>query len=305
MNVLVAEDDPVTLRLLEATLQKWGYEVITARSGKEAEEAVLRKGVRLLICDWMLPGVSGTELCRRLRSAEAGRFVYIIILSARDRKEDLIEGLKAGADDYLTKPFDRQELEVRLRAGQRLIDLQQDLLATQERLTQMATHDGLTGLWNHQAILEALERESARHVREQKPFAVAMADLDRFKLVNDTWGHPVGDTVLAEVAARMTSCIRPYDALGRYGGEEFLLVLPGCDGESAFKIAQRVQLAVSDRSIATSAGPISLTISVGVASTADLPSASGTDLVKGADTALYDAKRQGRNCVLRAASQPA
>jgi PleD family two-component response regulator len=173
--------------------------------------------------------MSGTELCRRIRSAEGGRFVYIIILSARDRREDLVEGLKAGADDYLTKPFDRQELEVRVRAGQRLLDLQQDLLATQERLTEMATHDGLTGLWNHQAILETLERECARHVREQRPLGVAMADLDRFKLVNDTWGHPVGDTVLAEVSNTMTGCLRPYDALGRYGGEEFLIVLPGCD----------------------------------------------------------------------------
>jgi diguanylate cyclase (GGDEF)-like protein len=305
MNVLVAEDDPVTLRMLEATLQKWGYEVIRVRSGREAEEIVLRKGVRLLICDWMLPEMSGTELCRRIRSAEGGRFVYIIILSARDRREDLVEGLRAGADDYLTKPFDRQELEVRVRAGQRLLDLQQDLLATQERLTEMATHDGLTGLWNHQAILETLERECARHVREQKPLGVAMADLDRFKLVNDTWGHPVGDTVLAEVSNTMTGCLRPYDALGRYGGEEFLIVLPGCDGESTFKIAQRIQLSVSDRSIVSSAGPISLTMSVGTASTSDLPSASGADLIKGADTALYEAKRQGRNCVVRATQEPA
>jgi diguanylate cyclase (GGDEF)-like protein len=305
MNVLVAEDDPVTCRMLEATLKKWGYEVICVRTGAEAEQALLAGQARLAICDWMLPEVSGPELCRRLRHAEKGRLVYIIILSARDSKEDLVEGLRAGADDYLTKPFDRQELEVRVRAGQRLLDLQQDLLATQERLTLMATHDGLTGLWNHQAILEALERESARHLREKNAVAVGMADLDRFKQVNDTFGHPAGDSVLAEVAARMTNVLRPYDWLGRYGGEEFMMVLPGCDGESAFKIAQRMQLAISDRSVATVGGPVSLTVSVGVASTSDIPITSAADLVRAADMALYEAKREGRNCVVRAsASQP-
>jgi len=302
MKVLVAEDDPVTLRLLEATLRKWGYDVIGVRTGKEAEEVLLGKGARLAICDWMLPEISGPELCRRIRRAEGGSFIYIIILSARDRKEDLLEGLRAGADDYLTKPFDRQELEVRIRAGQRLLDLQQDLLGTQEKLTQMATHDGLTGLWNHQAILEALEREFARHIREHAPLAVAMADLDRFKQVNDTLGHLVGDAVLAEVAARMSSMIRPYDTLARYGGEEFLLLLPGCDGESAYRIAQRMKLAVSDRTITTSGGPVSLTVSIGVASTSDLPAASAPDLIRAADAAVYEAKREGRNCVARASA---
>ncbi|KPK65192.1 MAG: hypothetical protein AMK73_03695 [Planctomycetes bacterium SM23_32] len=301
MKVLVAEDDPVTRRLLEATLQKWGYEVASVRSGREAEEALRKGEARLAICDWMLPEVSGPELCRRIRSAEGGALVYIIILSARDSREDLVEGLRAGADDYVIKPFDRQELEVRVRAGQRVLDLQQDLLDAQERLRQMATHDGLTGLWNHQGILEALEREFNRHVREQSSIGVAMLDVDRFKQVNDTHGHQVGDTVLAELAGRMEQAVRPYDTLGRYGGEEFLLILPGCDGESAAKIAERVRTAVSDRSVATTGGPVSVTASIGVAASSDLAAASAADLVRAADTALYQAKADGRNCVARAA----
>ncbi|MHC5035092.1 MAG: GGDEF domain-containing response regulator [Planctomycetota bacterium] len=305
MKVLVAEDDPVTLHMLEATLQKWGYEVIAVRDGKQAEEVLLAGETRLAICDWMLPELSGPELCRRIRQAEGGSFLYVIILSARDSKEDIIEGLTAGADDYVTKPFDAQELEVRVRAGQRLLDLQQDLLDAQERLTQMATHDGLTGMMNHQAILETLEREFARHMRQHSSIATAMVDLDHFKQVNDTWGHVVGDTVLAEVASRLGKAVRPYDSVGRYGGEEFLLILPGCDGDSAHKIAERIRLAVGDRSIATSAGPVKVSISIGVAASADLPAVSAISLVREADTALYRAKERGRNCVVRASSQPA
>jgi diguanylate cyclase (GGDEF)-like protein len=243
----------------------------------------------------MLPGLSAPQLCRRVRQSEEGSFVYIIILSARDRKQDLIEGIKAGADDYVTKPFDRQELEVRVRAGQRLLDLQQDLLDAQERLTRMATHDSLTGLWNHQAILDLLERELARHRRENSPIAVAIADLDHFKKVNDTRGHPVGDAVLAQVAERSAGAVRPYDNVGRYGGEEFLFVLPGCNAETGHTIAERIRLAVSDRVLGTSAGPVSVTLSIGVAATDAVEASCGADLVKAADDALYQAKQRGRN----------
>jgi diguanylate cyclase (GGDEF)-like protein len=300
MKVLVAEDDPVTRRLLEATLQKWGYEVVSVSSGREAEQAVKEGKSRLVICDWMLPEVRGPELCRRIRGSKDGGLVYIIILSARDTRQDLVEGLRAGADDYVIKPFDRQELEVRVRAGQRLLDLQQELLDAQERLTQMATHDGLTGLLNHQAVLDTLEREFDRHVRQKAPIGVVMLDVDRFKQVNDSHGHQVGDAVLSEVARRMQEAVRPYDSLGRYGGEEFLLILPGCDGESSQKIAERVRVAVCDRSVATSAEPVSVTVSAGAASSADMPSGSASELVSAADSALYQAKAEGRNCVARA-----
>ncbi|MHC4481475.1 MAG: GGDEF domain-containing protein [Planctomycetota bacterium] len=272
--------------------------MLCVRDGEQAEEALSGGQARLAIIDWMLPKLSGPELCRHVRRAEGGSFIYLIILSARDSKEDVIEGLKAGADDYVTKPFDAQELEVRIRAGERVIDLQQDLLDAQERLLRMATHDGLTGLWNHQAILEILDREFTRHTREESPIAVAMGDLDHFKRINDSWGHMVGDAVLKEVAERLSKGLRPYDSVGRYGGEEFALVLPGCEGESAAKIAERMRLSVCDRSIATSAGPVSVTVSIGVASSDVLPSANAEDLLRAADSALYQAKQRGRSCVV-------
>jgi diguanylate cyclase (GGDEF)-like protein len=300
MRIIVAEDDPVTSRLLEATLRGWGYEVFSCATGTAAQEALRKDDARLLICDWMLPEISGPQLCRWLRRAGVDHFVYTIILSARDRREDVIEGLEAGADDYLVKPFDRQELEVRVRAGQRVIDLQKELLATQERLRQLADHDGLTGLFNHQAILKELVREFSRHVRVKSPVAVVMADLDRFKRINDTHGHPVGDAVLAEVAERIKRTVRPYDSVGRYGGEEFLVVLPGCDVDGARNSAERIRLAVSDRSIPTSAGPVTITMSLGVSGTSAAPDASPSELVHLADAALYRAKAAQRNCTVTA-----
>ncbi len=303
MKVLVAEDDLVTRRLLEATLRKWGYEVIAVGDGEAAERVLTSGEARLAVCDWVLPRLSAPELCRRVRQSEEGSFVYIIILSAKDRKQDLIEGIKAGADDYVTKPFDRQELEVRLRAGQRLLELQQDLLDAQVRLTRMATHDSLTGLWNHQAILDVLEREFARHRREGRPLAAAMADVDHFKRVNDTWGHPVGDAVLAQIGERAVGAVRPYDSVGRYGGEEFMLVLPGCDSETGRNVAERVRLAVSRRVLGSGAGPVSVTLSIGVAATDAVEASCGADLVSAADAALYRAKQQGRN--LSVCAEPA
>jgi len=299
MKVLVVEDDPVTHRLLQATLQGWGYETVSAYTAREAEEVLLSGRARLAVCDWMLPDMTGPEVCRRVRRAEGGRFAYFIILSARDRKEDVVEGLRAGADDYVVKPFDRQELEVRVRAGQRIIELQQELLDAQHRLQRMATHDGLTGLWNHQAILETLEREFARHVRQSTPLSVIMADLDHFKHVNDTWGHPAGDAVLAAAARTILNCVRPYDSVGRYGGEEFLVLLVGCNGDLAQEVADRTREAIASCPVQTGAGAIGVTISAGTASTADLPEADAQLLVRHADEALYKAKQAGRNRIVR------
>jgi diguanylate cyclase (GGDEF)-like protein len=201
----------------------------------------------LAILDWMMPGLDGVEVCRKVRQAGGAPYVYLIMLTGRAERRDVVQGMGAGADDYLSKPFDEQELRVRLRAGRRIVDLQ-------EALRTLATRDALTGTWNRRAILEILRRELARGAREGTPVGVVLADLDHFKRVNDTLGHLTGDAVLSEAARRIGAALRPYDALGRYGGEEFLIVLPGCDPEGASQVAERVRGRVAEAPVTTPAG---------------------------------------------------
>ena len=234
LRLLVADDDPALLRLLERLLPTWGYEVSTATNGNEAW-ALLQEPERpaLALLDWSMPGVQGPEICRRLRAEAREPYVYVLLLTAKHQQEDMVEAIQAGADDFVRKPFDRAELQARLWAGRRIVDMQAELARTREVLRTQALHDVLTGLWNRRAILDALERELARARRGSLPVAVALLDLDHFKRVNDTYGHAAGDSVLKEAAARMAGTVRPYDPIGRYGGEEFLVILPGCDEAGA------------------------------------------------------------------------
>ena len=195
----------------------------------------------LAILDWMMPGMTGLEVCRRIRQRAREPYIYILLLTSKSQKEDLIEGMDAGADDYITKPFDQHELQVRLRAGKRLADLQAELLSAREALREQATRDSLTHLWNRSSILDMLSRELARSERERTPIGVVIVDLDHFKNVNDNHGHLAGDAVLCEAARRMQGAIRQYDSIGRYGGEEFLILLPGCDEQSSFTQAERLR----------------------------------------------------------------
>ena len=298
MRVLIAEDDTVSRRVLQATLSKWGYEVVVARDGQEAWELLQRpEGPNLAVLDWMMPRLDGLELCHRIRNLGPQRgYVYIILLTAKGRREDRADGMEGGADDYLIKPLDPVELRARLRAATRILDLQVQLLAAQETLRTKATHDPLTGLWNRPAVMEALERELNRARRYKIAVSVLLGDLDHFKQVNDTYGHDTGDQVLCQTARRMLSAIRGYDTLGRYGGEEFLIVAPGCDAANGMTLAERIRTRIAAEPILAEHGPLPMTISIGLAA-GDGDGLEALPLIQAADQAMYRAKNAGRNRV--------
>jgi two-component system, cell cycle response regulator len=295
MRIVIAEDDPISRRLLEATLTRWGHEVIVTINGSQAVHALLKAdGARLGVIDWMMPNMDGLEVCRRLRERVAP-YVYLILLTAKDRREDLVQGLEAGADDFLVKPFDMYELQARLRAGQRIVELQESLIEAQTALREAATRDPLTGLWNRGAILDRLHREIDRAARNASRTAVVLVDLDHFKRINDSYGHPAGDTVLVNSADRLRGCLRAYDEIGRWGGEEFLIVLPNCDAEEAAGVAERTRRAVVERPHNLGGVRQEVTASFGVAAAT---SGDAAELVRRADAALYRAKDAGRNRVV-------
>jgi two-component system cell cycle response regulator len=298
MRVLIADDDIISRAVVKALLLKWGYEVLEAEDGNQAWDILREKdSPHLVLLDWMMPGIDGLELCKRLRQSGDNTYHYIILLTGRDSKKDIIGGLNAGADDYITKPFMPEELEMRLRVGRRILDLQQSLKEALEVQRYQAQHDLLTGILNHAEILNILEKELDRARRQNSNLAIIMGDLDHFKKVNDTYGHVAGDAVLVEVAARMKNNIRLYDSAGRYGGEEFLLVLPGCNTEEAIIIANRILESIGKEPVMFNNTPIVVTISLGVAVNWLGERTTTTELVQLADAALYKAKQNGRNRV--------
>jgi two-component system, cell cycle response regulator len=295
-RVVIAEDDNISQRILESFLTKWGYEVLVTSNGSEAWKILNSDDApRLAVLDWMMPGLEGIQVCRNVRARIDRPYVYILLLTARGLKQDLIEAMNAGADDYLTKPFDAEELRARVHVGQRIIQLQDDLIAARDELRFQATHDALTNLVNRGVVLEVLLRETARQKREGGALAVMLCDLDHFKSVNDRYGHQAGDAVLEEVARRLANTVRVYDTVGRYGGEEFLIVLPALDGVDALNLAERLRHTLESHPIPIPGGSLTVTVSLGVAaSSAQFPFEAPT-LLHAADTALYRAKENGRN----------
>lgn len=299
MKALVAEDQFSLRHWLSDCLTDWGYEVVAAADGHVAWKLLQGPDApRLAILDWMMPGIDGLEICERVRRCPGGSYVYLILLTGRSDQQDLLSGLEAGANEYLVKPVDERELRVRLHTARRILDLQEQLVAAHETQRYAATHDALTGLWNRSAVLDALDREVARANRGGPGVGVLLADIDHFKSVNDTHGHLAGDAVLREVSRRLGQGLRPYDTLGRYGGEEFLAVLPGCDPGSAGGLAERLRRQVG-------AGPVSLVdgnlpVNASFGATASHPGRPTTShaLLHAADQALYRAKRSGRNRVV-------
>jgi diguanylate cyclase (GGDEF)-like protein len=299
MKILVADDDALSRRLMERMLERNGYEVVTAENGREAAQILCSDdSPRLALIDWMMPELDGPGVCRQVRSRQDTRYIYITLLTAKQAREDIVVGLEAGADDYLIKPCNPDELKARLRTGVRILDLEDKLVEAREEMRFKATHDALTSLWNRGSVVADFERELARARREQGVVSILICDVDHFKRVNDVYGHQVGDEVLQQVSSRLLSTVRSYDRVGRYGGEEFLLVLSGCDSQLAQRRAEEIRIAVAGRPFETSKGLLSLSISIGALTSNGWGSGlSPTQLLNEADRALYRAKASGRNCV--------
>jgi len=290
MKILLVEDSYIERHKVGGYLTEWGFDHLAVGSGTEAVKLLEAPDPpNMALLDWMLPGLDGIDVCRRIRKlSTTGTYIYTVMLTAKNRKQDLLTAMEAGADDYLSKPVDPSELRARIMVGKRILELQQSLRFA-------ATHDFLTNLLNRSEILAALEREFSRSGREGKAATLIMADIDHFKRVNDSLGHAAGDEVLKEVAKRLKADLRPYDVVGRYGGEEFLIILPGCDLVTGARRADEVRKLVAKDPILTPFGTTSTTVSMGVSATTPDRNHTVSDFLHEADISMYAAKQNGRN----------
>jgi two-component system, cell cycle response regulator len=292
VRILLVEDSAIERQQIGRYLEEWKLEFVAAKDGLEAWSCLQSPDApNLVLLDWMLPGLDGIELSRRIRTLGAnGAYIYTVMLTAKDKKQDLLTAMAAGADDYLAKPVDPSELKARISVAKRILDLHQSLRFA-------ATHDFLTKLLNRAEILASLRRELSRSEREDKPVAVIMADVDHFKQINDSLGHTVGDIVLREVAERLQSDLRPYDLVGRYGGEEFLIVLPSCSLKVATRRADEIRHLVCKDAVVTTFATVPVTVSTGITAADRSQNLTIEEVLQQADKALYSAKENGRNCV--------
>jgi diguanylate cyclase (GGDEF)-like protein len=299
MRVLLVDDSAVYRKLIGDQLKGWGFDITFAETGDAAWHTLKQPdSPKLVLLDWVLPDQDGTELCQRIRKADpTGSYVYVILLTSKEGRENMLSAMEAGVDDYLVKPFDESELKARLLVGKRILNLQDELVAARESMRHAATYDSLTGLLNRGEILAMLNRELERSRREQKPLAVILADIDYFKKVNDTFGHLFGDEALREIGKRLHANLRVYDGVGRYGGEEFLLVLPSCDLDGAIQRANELRQMVVATPVTSASAEKTITLSMGVAVSECSGVKEAETLLNRADCALYAAKASGRNRV--------
>ena len=296
IKVLIAEDNAVSAKILQKNINDWGYEVVLAKDGKEAWSSLQNEGIKLAILDWMMPEINGIQLCKKIRQndhlGKDQEYTYIILLTAKDEQKDLIKGFSAGADDYIRKPFNHLELKARLKTGKRIIDLQ-------KQLQEQASRDSLTELWNRKRMFRILDKEINRANRDNLPVAIIMIDIDKFKSINDSHGHQVGDLVLKEVTHVLKKSVRNYDEICRYGGDELLIILPNCNVAKTESIAERLRQNMNKHRIDSDTVSLNVTLSFGGASTESYSSDITSEaLIMAADKALLEAKNKGRNRVV-------
>ncbi len=299
MRLLVVDDDALLRRSLNLQLTRAGYEVHEAEDGQVAWDMIQREGYRFVVTDWNMPSVNGPELVRRIREMLSAGYTYILMLTAHSEKLDVIAGLKSGADDYLTKPFDMDELRARVGIGVRILELEARLQESLASAAEMAVRDGLTDLFNRREFDSRLADEVQRAARYQRPLSLLMIDIDHFKHYNDQHGHPQGDALLRELSTLFLGCVRSTDFVARYGGEEFAVILPETNPANALAVASSILERVCAHPFLyreTQPGG-ALTVSIGVGGLSDAqPDAER--LLLAADQALYQAKHAGRNRVV-------
>ncbi len=291
MKVLIAEDDVISRNALVRNILDWGYEVEATGNGEDAWDTIQSGEIRLAILDWEMPKMDGIEICRKIRhevQQKMEEYIYVILLTGKDNQDDIVHGLTAGADDYITKPFYFPELKIRLQKGEKII-------RREDARIKSASIDSLTQLWNRKKILDLLEEELERGQRSEQPVGVFMVDIDHFKIVNDSYGHIIGDKILSEVASRLKKPLRKYDKVGRYGGDEFLIIVTHLCSENITKLAQRMIGSISEQKFLIDNLELEVNVSVGGISSEDLPNATGEELIDASDAALLIAKRSGRN----------
>jgi len=295
-HILVVDDNPDNVDLLTQYLSGLGYEVISAYDGEEALLIVAREKIDLILLDVMMPKISGYDVCRKLKETDRSTFIPIVIVTVRDDTQSKLEGFAAGADDYITKPFDIEELSARVKSLLRVKDLQDELRDANRRLAEMSVTDGLTGLYNHRFLIEQLQVEVSRARRYNRPLAVIMLDLDHFKTVNDNHGHIFGDFVLRRVSDVFRGVARAGDTVGRYGGEEFVILVT--DTEGAVLVAERIRQMVEGTDFSYNGQSAEVRISAGVCQAMPGAVRDGNEILRMADEALYEAKQPGRNRVV-------
>ena len=306
MKILIVEDDPISRQLIKKTLEEWGHEITVAEDGHQAWKIFQKENFKFVIADWQMPVMDGLDLCRKIRSLENSGYVYYILLTGKDTKEDIVEGLDSGADDYLTKPFDREELKVRTRAGERILKLEKQLNEKNEELLhlnimleEIAWIDPLMGIGNRRSFHEAVKKIHHRAQRYSHPYGLIMCDIDFFKAYNDTYGHLQGDNALKLVAVTIKNLLRLSDDVYRYGGEEIIIILQNQELKYTTEVAERVRGKIESLHIEHKGSPGGfLTFSCGVTAFREEDAANEWETVLNrADKALYIAKSEGRNRV--------